>query len=119
MTIYPNEVSTITNVIVDKLVEVGLLEDHPQITTEILYEEFGKEFFNKWVDGDDLILDEDLAQMALKRAIAVGMLNELIQEGLVDTIETDDEDFIFLTEKGKQVAEEFNETNEHKDNELT
>ena len=106
---YPKEVLEVSSDIATKIIESGIITDEwPMVTKQILQEEFGKIMFQKWLNGDDYVMTESEAESVLKLAIAIGTVNELIEEGYLDTIEADNQELVFVTEKGKQAAKEHN-----------
>lgn len=105
---YPKEVLDASLEVTTIVMEAGVADEWPMVTKEILYEEFGRVFFQKWLSGDEFRMTEDEASDIFKRAVAVGTVNELVEEGYLDTIDADDQELVFLTEKGKKAAKEFN-----------
>lgn len=106
---YPKEVLDASLDVATKIIESGIITDEwPMVTKQILQEEFGKVFFQKWLDGDDYVMTEVEAENVLKLAVAVGIVNELLEEGYLDTVEADNQEIMFITEKGKQAAIEHN-----------
>jgi hypothetical protein len=70
-------------------------------------EVFGPIFLQQWLDGKEVGFELEEFERLLKLTIARSLVEEMREEGLIDTIEDPDrnDDVVFLTEKGKKVAE--------------
>lgn len=86
------------------------------IHEQCIREVFGPVFMQQWFDGTNVgFEEEDYEQFdqLLKLAIARSLIEEMRDEGLLDTIEDPQkgDDIVFLTQKGKSVAKLLNNAN--------
>lgn len=99
-TIYPDAVEERLNYIVEASKDLDFF-DAP-LHDECIREVFGEVLMDQWLNNTELNMDVEDVLDLYNKAAALSTINSLIDEGLIDTLETDSEDLIFVTEKGKQ-----------------
>lgn len=99
-TVYPPSVEEKLQYIVHTSKELYL---GVELREECIREEFGTLLMKSWISGEDLELDMDLVYGLFKRAAANSLIENLIDRGLVDAIEGDGTEMLFVTQKGKEV----------------
>ncbi len=101
--IFPQLVAEAAEDVADNLLSSpGFREEYPRVTKKILTAEFGKLFFNKWLAGEDLVLDYTEAGRAFYRCVTISVLNEMLADNLIDIIDDGAVEHVFLTQKGKK-----------------
>lgn len=110
--VYQPEVIKCTDEIILGMQEMGIFEECEIDSTDFAREYFLEKFTQKFIDGQFndgvvTITDEEFEQ-SVKEVITGSLMTELKKKGLVDIIydEEKNEDIYFLTETGKQVANE-------------
>jgi len=100
MRTYPQPVQDYVNEIIDSIKE--------DFDSEFGIEEFRKncseKILEKFINGEDLVLDEDEMISVLNLTTAETILNNLKRKEIVDSIEDEHgEEIYFLTARGKQM----------------
>ncbi len=98
-TIYPDAVEEKLQYIVESSKD---LEFDEPLHEECVREVFGSLLMDQWLNNTEPDLDEHAVLTLFKKAAAMSVLKDLIDEGFLDTLETDEDDLVFITEKGKQ-----------------
>jgi hypothetical protein len=102
-TVYPPNVEEKLQHIVEasKQLKMGV-----ELREDSVREEFGTFLMKQWLSGDDDVeLDAEGVYAMFKKAAANSLIDGLIDKGLVDTLEGDDTELLFLTEEGKRLFE--------------
>ena len=104
MTNYPQQVADQLDFLVE---QVNKTDFGYPIREQAVREIFGPVLFRNWLEGkEDMPFDESSFTALIKQAVATSMIEDLKEEGYVDTIQGDSEDeFVFLTEKGKRIVD--------------
>jgi hypothetical protein len=102
-TIFPPAVAEVANSIAEALLsQKEFTYEYPNCSKDILTNEFGQVLFELWMNGEELILDRDVADHTLKRCVALGAVQLLLKEGLIDLVEdADGNEFVYITPAGK------------------
>jgi len=98
-TVYPPSVEEKLQCIVESAKELYL---GVELREECIRDEFGTFLMKQWLSGDDVELDAEEVYAMFKKAAANSLINSMIDKGLIDSIEGDGTEMIFITEKGKQ-----------------
>ena len=98
-TVYPPSVEEKLQHIVESAKELYL---GVELHEECIRDEFGTFLMKQWLSGDEVDLDAEEVYVMFKKAAANSLINSMIDKGLIDSIEGDDTEMIFITEKGKQ-----------------
>lgn len=100
-TIYPQSVEERLQIIVE---HAQMLKEDFHMHDSCIREAFGPVLMEQWLSGDDESsnLDAEGVFALFQRACAMTILKDLMDEGLVDVIDSDEGDIVFLTEKGKK-----------------
>lgn len=106
MTNYPQSVEEKLDFITEAVMSLEL--EYP-LYENYVRETFGQVLFEQWLSGneDEQPFTEEGFQDLLKLAVAKSMVQSLQDDGLIDIIETDDSDVVFVTEKGKEEVNMF------------
>lgn len=101
-TIYPPSVEDKLEYIVEasKLMNMGI-----ELREENVREIFGTFLMKNWLSGDDYELEPEEVWALFKKVAAASMIDGLIERGLVDSLEGDGTELLFLTERGKELFE--------------
>lgn len=99
---YPPSVEAKLELIIEASKQLDF-EDAP-LYDYAIREVFGEVLLEQWFSGDedDLCLSANDVFNLFKKAVAVGVVDGLMDKGVIDMIESDEGDIVFLTEKGKQ-----------------
>lgn len=102
---YPQVVENRVNEVVESLNESGFLTEN-DVDEESAREVFGKIIFDRWKQGEELVMTEEEATNGLKDAIVTATFKSLMNKGLLDSIKDETgEDMFFLTDRGKEITE--------------
>lgn len=113
MTNYPQAIEENLEILSEILTSTDY--EYP-IHEQCIREVFGPVFMQQWLDGAHIgFVEDDYEQFnqLLKLTIARSLIEEMRDEGLVDTIEDPQkgDDVVFLTQKGKSIAQLLNTAN--------
>lgn len=101
-TVYPPSVEEKLQYIVETSKELYL---GVELREECVRDEFGPMLMKNWISGDDdndKVLDADEVYDLFRRAAANSLINNMIDKGLIDSIDGDGTEMIFVTQKGKE-----------------
>ena len=103
MTNYPQSVEEKLDFITEAVMSLEL--EYP-LFENCIRETFGQVLFDQWLSGndDEPAFTEESFHDLLKLAVARSMVQNLESEGLIEIIEADDVDMVFVTEKGRELA---------------
>jgi hypothetical protein len=104
--IFPPQVQIAAEEVSDGLLSSPLFKmDHPNTTRNILINGFGKAFFQLWLAGEDLVLEQEEASKILNRCIATSLFDEMLSDNMLDVIEDlEGTEHVFITQKGKDAV---------------
>ena len=110
MTSYPPTVEEKLELVNDILTNIDY--QYP-VYEHCVREVFGPIFLQQWLDGKEIGFEEEEFERLLKLTIARSLVEEMKEEGLIDTIEDPQkgDDVVFLTQKGKSMAKLLNNAN--------
>lgn len=99
--IYPEVVENTLDVLLESITD---MEFKIPMDFNALRDVLGTVLFEHWLTGSDEIpFDEDGLSKLLNRASAITLVQQMEQEGLMDSIEDGmGNDIVFLTQKGKE-----------------
>ena len=103
-TIYPQAVEHKLELIVEAAKD---LDFGVPLRRDAIREVFGEVLLSNWLDSSELELTMDSVTKLMKRVAATSIVENMIDEGYLDILESNEGDILFMTEKGKQKHEEF------------
>lgn len=108
MTNYPEAVENTLNHIVQSVQETN--NNKYPMHEVFIREVFGEVLFEHWLTGsDEAPMEEEQFEKLMKLVVAKSMVQELQDNGLIDCVDDGDgNEFVFITEKGKQEHYDFN-----------
>lgn len=111
---YPEPVALISEKFITVLEESRFFSDE-DVDENITFKEFADSILPKWINGEDIhdeeLLSEDDFSRILNLSIFKTNLESLRNKNLIDSIEDEKgEEIFFLTKKGKEVTNYFNES---------
>lgn len=100
---YPVSVTEFLDKIIESLTESGFMVE-TGATEDDVRTVFGPIAFQKWKDGNEIILTEEEATTGLRHCIAEATVQSLKRKGYIDSIEDENGiERVFLTEEGKRI----------------
>jgi hypothetical protein len=110
MTNYPPTVEEKLELVSDVLTNIDY--QYPMYE-QCIRDVFGPLLLQQWLDGTELGFEVDEFEKLLKLTIARSLVEEMREEGLLDTIHDPQkgDDIVFLTQKGKSIATLLNTVN--------
>jgi hypothetical protein len=116
MTNYPQELENTLDFIVESTRELATPEFpmHEHNVRQV----FGEVLFQQWLSGetDQMPFNEENFSDLLKRAVAMSILDDMIEAGLVDTIENGEGgEVVFVTPLGKALRSAMEEEDESRE----
>ena len=88
---------------------VGNIPNHSPIYEQCTREVFGPILLQQWVDGIDVQFEVEDFSKLVDLVITNSVVQQMKEDSLIDSIEHPDNGYemVFLTDKGKQVANKF------------
>ena len=104
--VYPEAVENTLDVLIDSVAEI---EFKAPMDSNVLRDVIGAAIFEHWLAGsslDEVTFGVDGMLKLLNRASAITLMQQMEEEGLIDSIEDETgEEIVFLTQKGKQTKD--------------
>jgi hypothetical protein len=102
--VYPEAVENTLDVLIDSVAEI---EFKAPMDSNVLRDVIGAALFEHWLAGsDEITFGVDGMLKLLNRASAITLMQQMEEEGLIDSIEDETgEEIVFLTQKGKQTKD--------------
>ena len=103
---YPEQIRNYVNTFFEQDFFLTVLKEEG-IREQIAFDLICKECFNRFIDGENIDLDIDTLEKALKKSMVKSVMEGLKDRGLIDSIvdDKDNEDVYFLTPMGKILIE--------------
>lgn len=101
---YPEPIQEFANNLIEHLKDVDRIEGtkYP-ISYDHLHNSVCEDLMPKWIAGEDMVLSEESFSSFYNQAFVAATIEGLVKKGLVDTIDSDQGEVVFLTQKGKAV----------------